>query len=82
MTGMESSISEMMRRNHSPEPVSNVALSLAEDAFVPVGVWVAIAHPLVALCAVVILAVLTFAFLRLAFTTLRRSFQSLGRYAR
>jgi hypothetical protein len=35
--------------NHSPEPFSNVAMSLAGDAFVPVATWVAVAHPLVGL---------------------------------
>jgi hypothetical protein len=68
--------------NHSPEPVSNIALSLAEDAVVPVGVWVATAHPLVALCAVIVLSVLTFVFLRIAYTALRRSFGALARFAR
>ena len=32
--------------NLSPEPFSNWAASLSEDALVPVGVWLAIAHPL------------------------------------
>ena len=33
--------------NHSPEPLSNSILSLAEDAAVPVGVWLTMEHPLV-----------------------------------
>ena len=32
--------------NTSPEPVSNWAASLSEDALVPVGLWLAVAHPL------------------------------------
>jgi hypothetical protein len=32
--------------NLSPEPFSNWAASLAEDALVPLGLWLAIAHPL------------------------------------
>jgi hypothetical protein len=32
--------------NTSPEPFSNWAASLTEDAAVPVGLWVAVAHPL------------------------------------
>jgi hypothetical protein len=31
--------------NHSPEPFSNVAMSLAEDALVPFGVWLSLRHP-------------------------------------
>jgi hypothetical protein len=33
--------------NLSPEPFSNWAASLSEDALVPLGLWLAIAHPLV-----------------------------------
>jgi hypothetical protein len=33
--------------NTSPEPFSNWSASLAEDAMVPVGLWLATAHPLV-----------------------------------
>ena len=33
--------------NLSPEPLSNWAASLSEDALVPVGLYLAIAHPLV-----------------------------------
>lgn len=33
--------------NHSPEPFSNVALSLAGDVAVPVGVWAVMEYPLV-----------------------------------
>lgn len=32
--------------NHSPEPFSNVALSVAEDAAMPLALWVVSAHPL------------------------------------
>ena len=32
--------------NHSPEPFSNIALSLAGDAFVPAGTWITLKHPL------------------------------------
>jgi uncharacterized protein DUF4126 len=33
--------------NLSPEPFSNWAASLSEDALVPLGLWLALAHPLV-----------------------------------
>ncbi|MGH7357595.1 MAG: DUF4126 domain-containing protein, partial [Candidatus Rokuibacteriota bacterium] len=35
--------------NASPEPVSNVAVSLAENGLVALGVWLALTHPLLAL---------------------------------
>ena len=47
--------------NTSPEPVSNVGASLLEDGLVPLGLWLAVAHPVVfgvALCVVVALSVL------------------------
>jgi hypothetical protein len=33
--------------NLSPEPLSNWAASLSEDALVPIGLWLAVAHPFV-----------------------------------
>src|SRR5690349_14567732 len=45
--------------NLSPEPFSNWAASLSEDALVPLGLWVAITHPLVflaLLCACLVAA--------------------------
>jgi len=46
--------------NLSPEPFSNWAASLSEDALVPLGLWLAMAHPLVffALLAACLLAAL------------------------
>lgn len=38
--------------NHSPEPFSNVAISLAEDALVPFGVWLSLRHPRIVLALV------------------------------
>jgi hypothetical protein len=35
--------------NHSPEPFTNIALSLVEDALVPAGIWLSLKHPYVAL---------------------------------
>ncbi|MBI2421912.1 MAG: DUF4126 domain-containing protein [Candidatus Hydrogenedentes bacterium] len=40
--------------NHSPEPFSNIALSVAEDVAVLGGLWLLLVYPLVALCAVVV----------------------------
>ena len=41
--------------NHSPEPFSNVGLSLMEDGLVVAGVWLALAHPVIALVIVLVL---------------------------
>ncbi len=67
--------------NHSPEPFSNVALSFAEDAIVPVGVWLATAHPVVTLVIVLVLVVLTALFVRLAIRALRGTFSAIRRTA-
>lgn len=40
--------------NHSPEPFSNIALSLIEDVIVVIGTWLALAHPLIMLTIVLI----------------------------
>jgi hypothetical protein len=44
--------------NHSPEPFSNIGLSLFEDALVPAGMWVSLKHPEVALGMVAIFLLL------------------------
>lgn len=44
--------------NHSPEPFSNVGLSLTEDGVVVGGAWLALAHPIVALGLVLVLLAL------------------------
>ena len=46
--------------NHSPEPFSNIAISLAEDALVPFGVWLSLRHPRIVLG--LVLAFLVFFF--------------------
>lgn len=40
--------------NHSPEPFSNIALSLGEDALAIGGTWVAMQHPMLALALVAV----------------------------
>ena len=44
--------------NHSPEPFSNIGLSLAEDALSVGGVWLAFTHPVAMLIVVVIVVAL------------------------
>ena len=57
--------------NTSPEPFSNVALSLAGDALVPASLWLAVTHPMIfwpvlgiAVIVAVVLIVVLFRFLR------------------
>ena len=40
--------------NHSPEPFTNIGLSLAGDALTPFGIWLSLRHPVVALSLVVV----------------------------
>jgi hypothetical protein len=67
--------------NTSPEPFSNIALSLAGDAFVPLMLWLAYEHPLwfavllaITLLVSVVLIALLFRFLRGLIKRLRAHF--------
>jgi hypothetical protein len=48
-TGHTSKAATRLAVNHSPEPVSNWALSFAEDLMVPAGLWVVFEHPGIAI---------------------------------
>ena len=48
-TGHSSKAAARLLVNHSPEPMSNWALSFAEDLTVPAGLWLVFEHPEVAL---------------------------------
>jgi hypothetical protein len=56
LTSHSSKAASRLAVNQSPEPFSNIVLSLLEDALVPAGLWLAIEHPMVML----VLAVLFF----------------------
>jgi len=58
--------------NTSPEPFSNVALSLGEDALVLGGTWLAVQHPLLFLGLVLVFLVLALLLLRLIVRGVRR----------
>lgn len=60
--------------NASPEPFSNWALSLGEDAFVVFLLWMAAHHPYITLAIVAALAALFVLFLRAIFRALARLF--------
>lgn len=57
--------------NTSPEPFSNLALSLLGDAAVPVTLWLAFAHPVLALVAVAIATLSMLAIIALLMKFLR-----------
>jgi len=50
--------------NASPEPFTNWGLSLGEDAAVPTGLWLAIAHPVAFIVALALLAAAAYFLLR------------------
>jgi len=62
LTGHASKAAARIAVNHSPEPISNWLLSFAEDALVPVGLWVVMKHPVYAGIGVAVFLV-AFAFL-------------------
>ena len=49
LTGHSSKAATRLAVNGSPEPFTNIALSLAEDLAVPAGMWLLVQHPLVTL---------------------------------
>jgi len=60
--------------NTSPEPFSNVAVSMGEDALVLGGVWLAVEYPLLFLAALVVFLVAAVLLIRLILRGLRRLF--------
>jgi len=58
--------------NASPEPLSNLMVSSAEDLMVPAGIWLAIQYPLVFLALAAIFVVLAVLAIRLLLRGLRR----------
>ena len=57
--------------NHSPEPFSNIALSLIEDGLVVVGSWLALSHPAIMMTIVAIFLIAFIWFAPKAFRLLR-----------
>jgi hypothetical protein len=58
--------------NTSPEPFSNWTASLAEDALVPAGLWLSIAHPLVFFALLALFLVAAALLVRVIWRGLRR----------
>ena len=60
--------------NTSPEPFSNWTASLAEDAIVPVGLWLAFAHPILFFLLLGLFTIVAVMLLRLIWRGLQRLF--------
>jgi hypothetical protein len=68
--------------NHSPEPFSNAALSLAEDGLVVGGLWLALNHPVITLVTVIVLVAAIVWFVPRLLRALWRSARRVGAAAR
>ena len=66
--------------NQSPEPVSNVLVSLAEDAAVAGGLWLTMTHPLMVLAVAVVVAAICVLVIRLAWTLLRKQWGAISNF--
>lgn len=60
--------------NHSPEPFSNIALSIVEDFLVVIGSWLALAHPAIMVTVVAIFMIAFVWFAPKAFRLMRIEF--------
>lgn len=65
--------------NTSPEPFSNVGASLVEDSMVPLGLWLAIAHPLVFVVVLLLVLVVSVWLIRLCWRFLTQLFARVAR---
>ena len=65
--------------NTSPEPFSNIGASLLEDGMVPLGLWLAIAHPFVFVGLLALVLVLSVYLIRVCWRFLRQLFSRVAR---
>jgi hypothetical protein len=65
--------------NTSPEPFSNIGASLLEDGMVPLGLWLAIAHPFVFVGLLALVLVLSIYMIRVCWRFLRQLFSRVAR---
>ncbi|MBE2283414.1 MAG: DUF4126 domain-containing protein [Prosthecobacter sp.] len=63
--------------NHSPEPVSNITLSIAEDITVAAGTLVMVMKPVLALCLFTIVLIVLWLVIPRLWSLIRRSFASI-----
>ena len=65
--------------NTSPEPFSNIGASLLEDGMVLLGLWLAIAHPIVFVGLLALVVVLSIYLIRVCWRFLRQLFSRVAR---
>lgn len=65
--------------NTSPEPFSNIGASLLEDGLVPLGLWLAVAHPLIFVVLLAIVLALSVWLIRVCWRFLRQLFVRVAR---
>jgi hypothetical protein len=65
--------------NTSPEPFSNVGASLLEDGIVPLGLWLAIAHPVLFVALLALVLLLSIWLIRLCWRFLMQLFARVAR---
>ncbi|MES2415288.1 MAG: DUF4126 domain-containing protein [Pseudomonadota bacterium] len=65
--------------NTSPEPFSNIGASLLEDGLVPLGLWMAIAHPIVFVALLALVLALSIWLIRICWRFLRQLFTRVAR---
>ncbi len=65
--------------NTSPEPFSNIGASLLEDTLVPMGLWAAVAHPLVFVAVLAVVLLLSIWLIRICWRFLKQLFVRVAR---
>ncbi len=65
--------------NTSPEPFSNIGASLLEDGLVPLGLWLAVAHPLVFVVLLALVLAFSVWLIRICWRFLRQLFSRVAR---
>jgi methylglutaconyl-CoA hydratase len=65
--------------NTSPEPFSNIGASLLEDGLVPLGLWLAVVHPLVFVVLLAVVLALSVWLIRVCWRFLRQLFVRVAR---
>jgi uncharacterized protein DUF4126 len=78
LSGHSAKAGTRLLANHSPEPFSNIALSLAEDALVVFGSWLALTHPAIMLVIALAFLIAFGWFAPKAFRVIRLEFLATG----
>ena len=65
--------------NTSPEPFSNIGASLLEDGLVPLGLWLAVAHPFIFITLLALMLVISIWLIRICWRFLRQLFMRVAK---